>query len=122
MVVQGRGRPGAGEVLDASWIETRAIRNPARVQPLRVSLGVGESEAIVLAHEISSDLVIMDELAGRRELSRQALPMLGILGVLQQAKVQGFILALRPELDALLGHGFYISQRVYKATLAKVGE
>lgn len=122
VVLQGRGRPGAEEVLRAVWIETRAASSPAQAHLLPGSLGAGEGEAIMLAQEVSADLVIMDELAGRRELAQRALPMIGTIGVLQQAKLQGIIPTLKPEMDALFRHGFFISQRVYETSLRQVGE
>ena len=122
VVVQGGGRPGAEEVLNAPWIETRAPRSPAQIHLLLDSLGAGERETIILAQELSADLVIMDEVAGRRELERRAFTGVGTIGVLQQAKLQGIISAVKPELDALISHGFHISQRVYETILSQVGE
>lgn len=122
IVVQGQGRPGAIEVAGANWIERRTIVNPTHFPSLPANLGTGESETILLAQELSANLVIMDEAAGRRELTRRSIPFIGTAGVLQQAKLQTLIPALKPELDALRRRGFHLSERVYRACLAAVGE
>jgi uncharacterized protein len=122
IVIEGRGRSGAAEVASADWIETRLPGNPASLQEISPHLGRGEAETIVLARELPADLVIMDELAGRRELTRQKLALIGSIGVLQQAKLQGLIVTLKPELDTLRHSGFYLSERVYNLCLASAGE
>lgn len=122
IVTEGQGRSGATEVASADWIETRPIPNPARLLVLPPALGKGERETIVLAQELAADLVIMDETAGRRELSRRALPFVGTVGVLQQAKLQGLVSVLKPDLDSLRRCGFHLSERVYRACLAAAGE
>src|SRR5439155_18565305 len=113
IVTEGQGRPGATEVASADWIDRRAIANLAQLHALPRNFGRGESETIVLAHELSADLVIMDEAAGRRELIRRALPFIGTAGALLQAKLRGLIPALKPELDSLRRSGFHLSERVY---------
>ena len=64
----------------------------------------------------------MDELAGRRELFRRNRAFIGTIGVLQQAKLQHMIPALKPELDGLRQRGFHLSDRVYHACLTVVDE
>ncbi|MBI3462036.1 MAG: DUF3368 domain-containing protein [Planctomycetes bacterium] len=77
---------------------------------------------IVLADELRADLVIMDEIAGRRELASRGIQFTGTIGVLLQAKVRGLITALRPELDQLRVCGFHITDQIYRACLASVSE
>src|SRR5437868_415076 len=61
VVVLGSGRPGAAEIDSAEWIETRAIADRLAVNALRLSLGAGESEAIVLASEQAADFIRSEE-------------------------------------------------------------
>jgi uncharacterized protein len=122
VVTQGPGRPGAAEVASADWIERRMIANPGRLPPLPSALGNGERETIILADELSVDLVIMDDPAGRRELIHRTIRFIGTAGVLQQAKLRNLLAAVKPELDALRRSGFHLSERVYRACLAAVGE
>jgi predicted nucleic acid-binding protein len=55
VVVLGAGRYGAKEVENAEWIEIREVENQLAVQAFRLTLGAGESEAIVLAQECAAD-------------------------------------------------------------------
>jgi hypothetical protein len=48
VVVKGVGKPGADEVREASWIETREVSARAVVAGFRMALDTGESEAIAL--------------------------------------------------------------------------
>ena len=121
VVAQGQGRPGAADVTNAAWIETHAIA-PSASQIALPNLGKGEAETIILAGQLSADLVIIDEIAARRELANLSIRVIGSVGVLQQAKLRNLIPALKPELDALRRGGFHLSHRIYRAVLAAVGE
>jgi uncharacterized protein len=57
-------RPGARDVLEASWIHIEQVTDTTAVQQLRDWLDVGESEAIVLAQMKQLPLLI-DERRGR---------------------------------------------------------
>jgi predicted nucleic acid-binding protein len=118
VVHQGKGRSGSSEVRNAVWIQTRTVtQQPSSDQQLPSGLGRGESEAIILAKELSADLIVMDETAGRKEATRRGLRLIGTIGVLQQAKLQGLIPALKPELNGLMGHQFHLSTSTYRAIL-----
>ena len=65
VVVRGQGRPGSLEVSVATWIETRAVTDTFSVSLLREELGVGESEAIVLAQELGARYLLLDDEAAR---------------------------------------------------------
>lgn len=122
VVTQGAGRWGAAETAGADWIDRRDLSDPGRLGSLPAQLDGGEKEVIALAEDLQADLVIMDEAAGRRELARRGTAFLGTVGVLMQAKQQGLIPSLRPELDQLRACGFHLSDRVYRACLAIMGE
>jgi predicted nucleic acid-binding protein len=122
VVIQGTGRWGAAETAAASWIDRHTVADSAKVTSLQPQLHGGECEVVVLAEEIHADLVIMDESAGRRELAVRGIAFIGTVGILMEAKQRGLIVALRPELDQLRTCGFHLSDRVYRACLAFVGE
>lgn len=65
VVVEGQGQPGAEEVGNAPWIETRKVTNEHLVQALRQDLDAGEAESIALALELEADVLLMDERLGR---------------------------------------------------------
>lgn len=72
--------------------------------------------------DIEADLVLMDEREGRRAAQRLGLKTLGVVGVLLDAKRQGFLPAVRPAFDALRTVGFYLSESVYRRGLELAGE
>ena len=98
------------------------MSDPAKLTALPAALDGGEREVIALADERHAELVIMDEAAGRRELSRRGLAFLGTVGVLILAKQRQLLAALKPELDQLRACGFHLSDRVYGACLATAAE
>ena len=90
---------------------------------LERDLDLGEAETIALALELGADLVLLDEKEGRHAAQRLGLRVLGVVGVLLEAKVSGNIDAVRPLLDGLRQTaGFYLSSPVYKHALSLAGE
>jgi hypothetical protein len=68
---------------------------------LQAELDPGESAAIALALEIGADLILADERKGRKKAQAMGLSVVGLLGVLSEAKREGLIPACMPLLDAL---------------------
>jgi hypothetical protein len=58
---------------------------------LSLNVDAGEREAISLAREIQADAVLMDDYAGRRAAAQLELPVVGTLGLLEQAVIRGWI-------------------------------
>ncbi len=122
VVHQGAGQAGAYETQRADWIETRLVNDRLAVELLREELGLGESEAIVLAQELAASWVLLDDALARRKANRLGLAVMGTLGVLLLAKNSGLIDAVRPILDELGQTDFRASRRVYDEVLIKAGE
>jgi len=120
---RGRPWPGSKEVDEADWIERHAVRNQGLVTALLQDLDRGEAETVALALELESDLVLMDERQGRHIVERYGLRPLGVVGVLIDAKTNGFVDAIKPQLDALRQvAGFYLSEVFYQKVLELAGE
>lgn len=103
--------PGAEHVAAANWIERHTIEQSTRVHSLLRDLDRGEAESIVLALELGADWVLMDEREGRQIARRLGLQVVGVIGILLDAKAQHQIEQISPLLDALRSvSGFYISQ------------
>jgi predicted nucleic acid-binding protein len=92
------------------------------VERLQNRLGLGESQAIVLAKQIKADVLLVDEQRGRRIARAEGLQIIGVVGVLAAARENGFIPALSAAIDELIATGFYVSPEIRLAILKKVGE
>lgn len=88
----------------------------------QLKLDRGESEAIVLANNISADLIIIDERKARRIAKNVGLKVTGTLGILVEAKQQGLIIELKPLLDKLIANNIRISKDLYMGILKLVQE
>lgn len=114
---------GAKEVQTFTWIQTRAVEDRTMVKALSSELDPGEAEAIVLALEMKAEQVLIDERRGRMIAARLNLHYTGILGVLVEAKSQGFISTVKPLLDDLINKaGFWVTEPLYKSVLRLVNE
>ena len=123
VVIRGGGRPGATAVANTPWIVQHAPANQQTVdQLLSVGLDKGESEAIVLASELSASLLILDESAARTVARRRGLQVTGTLGVLIAAKNARMVPAIKPLLGQLNAAGFYLSPQVIAHAIRLAGE
>lgn len=111
-------RPGVREVRHAEWLSSEIPQNRVLVRALEGELDRGEAEAIALAIEVSADFLIVDERRGREVARRMGVRVIGVLGILIEAKSRGFIPAVAPILEALLTEaGFRISPNLYRRVL-----
>jgi uncharacterized protein len=116
--------PGCVEVQTFDWIEVRQVTNRSLIAVLlEQQLDEGECEAIALAIEINAELLLIDERRGRAEADKLGLRITGLLGVLVEAKQKGFIVAVKPVMDDLIGTaGFRVADALYTRILQMVGE
>jgi uncharacterized protein len=120
---QGQMWPGYHESLNADWISLQNVENFTLVTALRRDLDDGEAHAIALAIELDAELLLMDEREGRRQAQRFGLKVIGVVGLLLEAKIQHKITYIQPELDALRQQaGFYISNQLYDDVLKHAKE
>jgi uncharacterized protein len=109
--------------VEAPWIVSAAVRDQILVRALGGTLDRGEAEAITLAVESKADLLLMDERRGRQAAKRVGLSVVGVLGVLLEAKAKGLVPEVRPLMDALLNQGgFRIGQALRDEVLRAAGE
>ncbi len=114
---------GRDEVITADWIERHAVQNQALVAALQRDLDLGEAESIALALELGADLILMDEREGRYAAQRLGLRVVGVVGILLEAKAKGALEAVRPHLDTLREiAGFYLSESLYQHALMLANE
>lgn len=113
---------GASELSTATWLEVVSVSDRLAVEMLLDQLDRGESEAIVLAHELRAGLLLMDERRGRRRAVQSGLAVAGTIAVLIQARQKGLLKSLRPLLKQLRELPFHMSETLYADVLRRVGE
>lgn len=101
-----------------AWIEVResAAANCAELS----DLGAGEREAILLAHELDADVVLLDERRAANEAIRRRLRTIGTLGVLDAAAAAGLV-DLDQALKSLTQTSFFVSETVLQALRRRHG-
>jgi hypothetical protein len=105
------------------WIFIQKPSDTAWVEILKLELDRGEAEAIALAVELKAAALIIDERQGRNKAESVELKIIGLLGILLEAKSKGLILFVRPLIDELVNKiGFRIQPALYQAILLKAGE
>ncbi len=106
--------PGCREIETYKWIKKKEIHDHTAKALLMEYLDAGESEAILLAKEVDADLLLIDDLAGRRGAITQNIPVMGTLGVLDRAYKEGKISDLKDVIDELRDKGFWMDDDLYK--------
>lgn len=105
------------------WIQVREITDLQFYNELKKYLDEGESQAITLAKEMHADIILIDEIKGRNIATKAGLNVVGLIGVLVDAKSHSFITALKPILDDLINqYGVWIKPELYTAVLTSVNE
>lgn len=105
------------------FIQCRPAANRVEVQRLLAELDLGEAEAIILAKEMKADELLIDETAGRRVAAREGVNVIGLLGVLLEAKGRGIIHSVREISEELeTKAGFRLSNAVKEIFFREAGE
>ena len=107
---------GSDEVKGAGGIKVVPIGNRESLF-LLPSLDAGEREAIILASEQNADLLLVDDLAGRRAAMMYGINVMGTLGFLKVMYRKGRIENLQDVLDDLREHGFRMDANLYRTIL-----
>ncbi|MGB8217737.1 MAG: DUF3368 domain-containing protein [Candidatus Methanoperedens sp.] len=115
-----RGRKGT-EIVKNKWIKIKEVKDKEFAEYLSKMIGKGEAEAIILAKECKSKLLI-DDAEGRKHAELLNLKFMGCLGLLKLAKKQGLIKSVGEVIEELKNESFYIDEGLITVLLESVGE
>ena len=107
---------GSNEVKHADWIKVVEVEDHESII-FSSTLDAGESEAIALAIKQNADLILLDDLAGRRAATAYGIEVIGTLGLLKVLYQKGRIENMKNVLDEIQKHGFWMSTDLYKKML-----
>lgn len=100
-------------------VQCGAVLNPLQHNE---GLDIGEKEAISYAVDNAANLLIIDELNGRRFAVELGLQIIGTIGILVAAKRKKLIETIKQYLDDLRNNGFWISEKIYVEALKLANE
>lgn len=105
------------------WIIVQPPQNTSLTELLEEELDKGEAQAIALSIELQPDFLIIDELKGREKARAYGIKIIGLLGVLVEAKKLGIIHRIDPILKDLTDKvNFFISPQLRAEVLKMVDE
>jgi predicted nucleic acid-binding protein len=103
------------------WLHVEIPSNPGFIASLKLMVDDGEAEAIALAYE-KGWRIILDDRHARKIAVRLGVTMIGTVGILVKAKRHGHITAVKPLIEQLEKHNFYISEALKQEALRLAGE
>lgn len=104
------------------WLKSLAVKDRQKLYSLEATLDRGEAEAIVLALELKADRLLVDERKARAKAQFLGVRVIGVLGILLQAKREGLIPKIAPALAALDSAGIWIADELRNEALRSAGE
>ncbi|NJN19991.1 MAG: DUF3368 domain-containing protein [Leptolyngbya sp. RL_3_1] len=116
------GQYGSIDLLQATWIQQKSLQSTQQTSLLLLTLDRGEAEVIALALERQAQLVVMDELTGRKVAESLGIKVTGSIRILIRAKQLGYIPAIQPYMQQMKQVGIYFSDRFIQAILQQVNE
>ena len=105
-----------------SWIKILEVQDKSNRKIYQAKLHDGEVEVMMLANEISADLLIIDDDAAKKTAKFLGFTVTGTLGVILKAKSEGIIPQVKPIVAEMLRQGFYISPTIIETVLKTANE
>jgi len=115
-IENGKEKPFYQNLRMYDWILIQSIKNQPSLRYI-FDLDEGEAEVLILADEIQADLIIMDEVMGRRYAKQLEFRLTGTIGILLKAKELGLISSLKEHIDELIEKGTWLSPSLVSKAL-----
>ena len=132
VVTQGRGRAGASELTaacDSGAVQKVELADRRFIDQVRhipsSILDVSDVDVMVIALAMEQQATVLSDDGSLRMLATtHGVPVIGSIGILIRARLDGVLPALQPLLDQLIAAGFHLDARgrVYQDALRRVGE
>ena len=110
------------KILNSEWIKILEVQDKSDRKIYQAKLHDGEVEVMMLAKEISADLLIIDDNAAKKTAKFLGFKVTGTLGILIKAKAEKIISEVRPILEKMLAEKFYISDKILNLVLKTARE
>ncbi len=120
-IEQGKEKPYYQDLRKLDWIDIKSIKNE-KSRLYFLDLDKGEAEVLILSGEENADLVIIDELLGRRYAKQMNINLTGTIGILLKAKSKGIIPSVKELLFELREKGSWINPKLIMKILKLAGE
>lgn len=104
------------------WIKVVEDYDSDKFELLKMSLDDGEASAIAFAKDQKNCRLIIDEKRGRKIAKNLGIQVIGLLGIILRAKEKKLISSGKEILEALVVHGFWLSERLKQQLLEQLGE
>jgi predicted nucleic acid-binding protein len=104
-----------------AWIKVRDIRNTDLSNLLEKLVDKGEAEAIILAKELKTSLLV-DDAKARKHAVLLNIEVIGTFGLLKMAKKHGIIPSVKETIGEMLAEGYFIDGKLIARILEDVGE
>lgn len=116
----------ANAINNAQYIKVVDVRDEKSVQLLRRATGLdlGESEAIIYTDDYKAELLLIDEVKGRKVAKQMGLSVMGTIGILMSAYKDNLISAdeIREYINVMKEAGRHISDKLYAQLLEMIAE
>ncbi len=120
-IEKGKNKPYYKDISQFDWIEIKKIQD-SNSRDYLFDLDDGEAEVLILAKEINADLVLLDEIIGRRYAKQLKINLTGTIGILLRAKQVGLISSVKDLLTELVEKGTWLNPKLISKVLIMAKE